>query len=139
MKREILFRGKRIDNNEWVYGNLLQSEKNTHGETICHIVTRFAFDNNCRQYEVDPETVGQYIGLKDKSGKRIFEGDFIKCSGGLRLEFYPDSGVVVYNVDSFSMRAKTESGDPWHFSINFSDGTEIEILGHIHENSELLK
>ena len=72
-------------------------------------------------------------------GKNIFEGDFIKCIGGLRLDFYPDCGIVLYNVTSFVMRAKTQNNLPWHFSINFTDGTKIQILGNIFDNPELIE
>ena len=71
--REILFRGKRIDNGEWVEGNLFVPDKVDFRKPPTEILMGIDTVRIC--YEVDPETVGQYTGLKDKNGKRASEGD----------------------------------------------------------------
>lgn len=74
--REIKFRGKRLDNGEWIYGSLLVSHfKDDKKER--YFITQFS-GNYTFEHEVDPATVGQFTGLKDKSGREIWEGGYIQ-------------------------------------------------------------
>ena len=91
--REILFRGKRCDNGEWVFGNFVRGCI----EDFAYIV-EFGNKELCRNYvEVIPETVGQFIGLTDKNGKKIFEGDIVHCVS----KFDSADMVVIFECGQF--------------------------------------
>lgn len=133
--REILFRGKRIDNGEWSYGSL-QCFK---GYSI--------FDNIWKNFiTVNSKTVGQFTGLTDKNGKKVFEGDILK---------FTDTNA------EYEWIGKVEFGNPnaeynWGFQLVYISGkkpnTDIllwfdmeetgaysEVIGNIHDNPELLE
>ncbi|MBO5163225.1 MAG: hypothetical protein J6B75_02100 [Ruminococcus sp.] len=114
MKREILFRGKKIVNGEWVEGNLFH-----------HSEQRFIAGNN-RNTEVIPETVGQYTGLTDRNGVKIFEGDIVKRKG----TFYE----VKYSTELTSFLAFSSNG--FFNPVVFQN---CEVIGNVHDNPELLK
>ena len=138
---EILFRGKRLDNGEWVEGNLFVSD--TDGKTYILSGSRIV----TIEWEVDPSTVGQYTGLKDKNGERIFEGDIVECVSWNEYFSIPESNlfqnfrrvmVVVFHTGAFCM--KESMPDPlrpnyWDLIYN----GDIEIIGNIHDNPEFMK
>ncbi|EAC7880361.1 hypothetical protein HN22_13270 [Listeria monocytogenes] len=131
--REIEFRGKRIDNGEWVYGNLMQFEdsatfifaderKGASTLTYAHFII-----NN--MHAIDEKTIGQYTGLKDKNGKKIFEGDIVDISVYDRLDWSSIKGKVVFLNGAWLVE------DVGHFAITLqSETNEIEIIGNVHEN-----
>lgn len=133
--REILFRGKRVDNSKWIFGGYAKCNNRHYILTDIDLISReWVFKN----IEVVSETVGQYTGLTDKNGKKIFEGDIVK----LIFESYTHSWGDVGVVTEFCGAYGTESADEKHFCafINESVYTRSrEVIGNIHDNPELLK
>ena len=121
-----LFRGKRKPDSEWVEGNLLYDIENNRA-----FIAESFEDNAAYLREVDPDTIGECTGLKDKNGKLIFEGDIITC-----YRF----GEKWY--ESLPVKWDELFGE-WHtpkcHSLYQMDGFEYEIIGNIHDNPELLK
>ena len=129
--REILFRGKRTDNGEWEYGDLWC---NPYGKRVVCIVSPINDQGTTGGNEVDPETVGQYTGLTDKNGRKVFEGDIIKGKvydmNGYRVR----RGVVEYHGVGFIMNLDPNS---WYDQKNIS--FDCEVIGNIYDNPELQK
>ena len=127
MNREILFRGKRTDNGEWVEGYLCECHHKDTGKYDYAI--QEMFENGYIMHEVIPETVGQYTGLTDKNGNRIFEGDICKhrsnYSGNTIIS------VVTYTDGHFLALVCENSG--------FELSEKLEVIGNIHDNPELLE
>ena len=124
--RKILFRGKRIDNGEWIYGDVVQFP--THG--IVRIVEQ---EPSYKDAEVDSETVGQYTGMTDKNGKKIFEGDIVKLPHDTKSM----NGKIEY-IEEDCIYYLTYKTSRVPFGV-FFNGFELEIIGNIHENPELLE
>lgn len=141
MNREIKFRGKRIDNGEWVYWFALTDKQDT-----AFIVAGLSdLSNPFNECLIDPQTVGQYTGLKDKNGTEIWEGDIFKDDnhGFVRSVFRVPGGLVFEdNPVSFGYdhRAPVYPYSPIAERQNASWLSQCcEIIGSIHDNPELLK
>jgi uncharacterized phage protein (TIGR01671 family) len=129
--REILFRGKRVDDGSWIFGNCVLQGCRIFIDINISQMFDTAFFENHNFKEVIPETVGQFTGLTDKNGERIFEGDIVKGAWGTVF-------VVYYDECYFQFRAK--KADSYAREIDYyGDSNEIEIIGNIHDNPELLK
>ena len=144
--REILFRGKQTDNGEWIEGayspfhlNFGEREEKPH-----IIIISDDEDIDGLWCEVIPETVGQYTGLTDKNGVRIFEGDILKSTikiiefnddEGFSISHYDeeDIGIVEWRKDGFMIAHKSGT---WARSFY---GSENYVIGNIHDNPNMLK
>lgn len=147
--REILFRGKDADYGEWVYGYYAHL-KNMHDVKADIIYTGYAdmYMGSIlpEYYEVNPETVGQYTGLKDKNGTRVFEGDILhveQCGEtGSRISpvyfgEYIDADSVFDNYCCIGFYVKTSDGCCTIGAL-LSEEFECEVIGNIHDNPELM-
>jgi len=128
MNREIKFRGKRVDNGKWVYGHYFMGVPSPLDE------------NKQRHYiappcglgeEVDPATVGQFTGQKDKHGKEVYEGDILRYSRRLF--------IVTWSNDIGGWVNKPVDGKPSYPCFNTGTVKGMEIVGNIHDNSEVGK
>ena len=130
--RKILFRGKRVDNGEWVIGDGIHYPKSQNWKGTCWIDGMHERANDWVQ--VIPETLGQYTGLVDKNGIKIFEGDIVKSTDRFNksVEYF-----VEFKRGAFMLKQK---GVNYH--IYFNDLPEkyfcIEVIGNIRDNPELL-
>lgn len=123
--REILFRGKRTDNDEWAFGFFTKSPSGN--VYITETVTGCASPKT-----VDPDTVGQFTGLTDKDGKKIFEGDIVNCYTLTGMNDYR-RGVVHWNEMFCGWYGKESC------SLLCGLGDIYEIIGNIHDNPELVE
>lgn len=127
MMREILFRGKRKDNGEWVQGYLYRSSEKLNPFIMLK-------SEKGASYEVNADTVGQYTGLTDKNGTKIFEGDIVDFS---KRPDNGDYGTVIYDADETAFGIE-------YYNIYRGLGENyypknIEVIGNIYDNPELLE
>ena len=151
--REILFRGKRVDNGEWVEGYL--SKRRDLDGKLKHCIDFEEKGVMCSSIVI-PETVGQYTGLDDRNGDKVFEGDIVKITYNDRLtrrlekedyesymkEFCLVEQVVFYK-GAFCSKVEIENM-PLYRPLGFdlyakSMLKELEVIGNIHDNPELLE
>jgi uncharacterized phage protein (TIGR01671 family) len=139
-----LFKAKRVDNGEWVQGNLIQSCDATDGWEAIIIPTKNSnmFTKHIKRgygnlgfenwYRVDPSTICQCTGLKDKNGKLIWENDIVNTQCG--------KAIVVW--DKAELRIKWIKDTIWRKDLHFwtnEDDWKCEVIGNIFDNPELLE
>lgn len=141
--REILFRGKRKDNGEWVYGGYARLSNHacfSHNLKYTHFIMKDeSIDIGIGalvDYEVIPETVGQFTGLTDKNGTKIFEGDICRNTKTGEVVSVKWHGTFAGFVWS---RRRNDNGNLFDFGELFRAHDKYEVIGNIHDNEELLK
>ena len=130
--REIKFRGKRIDNGEWIYGGLLYSGNYYF---IVEYLLYKSDKNNCDigiNYRVLPETVGQFIGIQDKNNQDIYENDILKAPDGTYYRVFYHDTRAIFMIESLEDK-KSKYIEPW------DDWTLYVTTGNVFDNPELLK
>lgn len=152
MNREILFRGYNRKNEKWIYGYYFVNRG-------VHLIAEDEVQTNplvtYEDFMVEPDTIGQYTGLKDKNRNKIFEGDILRLT-------IPDGSVRHFTVEwaeenrtLMSLRGFKHDGNPirisgWCFNWNgfhlyptvidgIPDNEEMTIVGNVHDNPELMK
>lgn len=119
--REILFRGKRVDDGEWVCGDLVSKK---------YIMQEYRLERGYvlpyNSFEVIPETVGQYTGINDINGCKIFEKDIV-------TDKYGEIFLIMFSKNGYFVAI---NDDYWEF---INDLDEIKVIGNIHDNGELLE
>jgi len=129
--------GQKLEKGQMVYGGLIQNVGIDTGYKYVYITTFVYTNEGCMEcglpvtekVEVIPETVGQFTGLTDKNGAKIFEGDILHFDGIVNcLVSFVDGQFVVYNIRPFTA-----------LKIKMLDYGECEIIGNIHDNPELLE
>ena len=148
MKREILFRGKSIGTDEWLYGNLFNYGLTAPSNVPCiSVCVPTSWEEAYSLYAVHPDTIGQYTGLKDKNGDKIFEGDILKTPRGF-------IGEVVFGraeeecTHKLFRRMVTDVFTTYGWVFKRADGFTIaiddeilqgELIGNITDTPELMK
>ena len=137
--REILFRGKRVDNGEWIEGHLIWCEDGrariipSHTDIFCYEMDESIIQTVA--HRVIPETVGQYTGLTDKNGAKIFEGDIcrkFKSGDCVSVAWHGTMAGYVWSKRKENNRYIFDFGDLFRVSDKY------EVIGNIHDNPELL-
>ena len=132
-EREILFRGKRTYNGKWVEGSLVvTSQCNAYIISTVEDKRKATVLVNQCSLNVDPETVGQYTGLTDKNGRKIFEGDIVRYGDTIHKVVFEQRNDTAYFGLVYSEVETMPFG-------HYQDLTQIEVIGNIHDNPEILK
>ena len=134
MSREILFRGKSIGMDIWLYGKLFNYGLTAPSNVPCiSVCVPISWKEAYSFYRVHPNTIGQYTGLKDKNGVKIFEGDVVIIGEKLKAK-------VIYYDGAFRMQSEfsptlIDTTDMGYMMREFS----VRIIGNVHDNPELIK
>lgn len=144
-----LFRGKRLDNGEWIEGSLVISrieiptksfDSYRIQQTTCGLdEDGFADYMSGYDEEVDPDTVGECTGLTDKNGKLIFEGDIVEGHCHSAWSHRLQRCAVAYSRDGFEARNYISGLDSEYYTYRVRFSRDVVVIGTVHDNPELLK
>lgn len=140
--RDIIFRGKRVDNGEWVYGSLIAMDREIDSSQAFIFTPPRASAFSCRtlvklgMVAVDTETIGQYTGLADRNGTKIFEGDIVNVEYDIQYAGVAAERIGNFEVvfDSGCFMKKGENG-----LFHFIPSDVCRVIGNVCDNPELLK
>ncbi|KAA6337482.1 hypothetical protein EZS27_014443 [termite gut metagenome] len=143
MNREIKFRGKNKESGEWCFGSFLIIDNNKNKPLrrkpiikeykILSYIPGDRYTDGWQKISINQKTIGQFTGLKDKNGKEIYENDIVKLKNtGTMLVIYKTAKA------SFTLIKFTDRAYDYYFG-EAVDASECEVIGNIHDNSELIK
>lgn len=142
MNREIIFRGKSIGTGKWLYGYLFNYGLTAPSNVPCiSVCVPKSWKEAYNLYTVHPDTIGQYTGLKDKAGKKIFEGDILEYIGKREDNMNKVyRRKVVFHEGMFALLSKKLQA---YSALNYhcmKDGRSAwRVIGNIHDNPELIE
>jgi uncharacterized phage protein (TIGR01671 family) len=138
MKRTIKFRGKRVDNGEWIYGDLFTSHEDHHSPSTSIAINEFnplSYGSKSRHI-VNPETVGQFTGLLDKKGQEVYEGDVVNISiqgkEVVEAEIIWEYCSLVFAIEEYANRDFATAMEECK-KIGLRLYEIIEVIGNIYE------
>lgn len=138
LSERYLCRGKRVDNNEWIEGYYVHYDDiiDNHNDDCDYIIEKHN-GGNFVFHEVVPETVGEFMGLTDRNGKKVFKGDIVDYKG------MPKTYMIDFHEDflhcSLFYYDKELKNIYYSGIVHKNDGKSIEVIGNIHDNPELLQ